>query len=164
MAGLMFLKLDGIDGESQDTDHTNEIDIESFSLQIHNPSSSERGGTGHGTGQSQISEMHITKSLDKSSPTLWQKCAAGDHIETAIITVCAQAGESEKIDYLKITMHDVMITQVQNGGSNSSERPQENLILNFLKIEKEYQQQDDKGKKQGGPVRFARDLQQNRPM
>jgi hypothetical protein len=44
--GAMFLKIDGIDGESQDASHANEIDVLSFSFGVTQTISDPSGGGG----------------------------------------------------------------------------------------------------------------------
>jgi type VI secretion system secreted protein Hcp len=72
MAGSsdFFLKIDGIEGESQDDKHKNEIHITSFLMAAKNAGS---GGsnTGSGVGKARVLDIHITKEVDKSSPNIF---------------------------------------------------------------------------------------------
>ena len=92
MAVDMFLKLDGIEGESKDAKHAGEIDIESFAWGMAQTGSGHRG-TGSGTGKVDVHDITITKVVDKSSPSLMLACANGKHIAKGSITV-RRAGES----------------------------------------------------------------------
>ena len=78
-----FLKLDGIDGESQDTDHSGEIDVMSFSEGITNAGTFD-AGTGGNTGQANYADLSIAKYVDKSSTTLRQYCGLGTAIDTLV--------------------------------------------------------------------------------
>ena len=91
---FFFLKLDGIDGKSQDTDHSGEIDILSFSENIQNAGSYD-AGTGGNTGKANFGDMHISKYVDKASPTLRQYCALGTAISTAKLSCNKQAGDEK---------------------------------------------------------------------
>jgi type VI secretion system secreted protein Hcp len=63
-----FLKIDGIQGESQDKTHKNEIQLNSFSWGASNMGTSATGG-GAGAGKVQFSDFSITKSVDTASPS-----------------------------------------------------------------------------------------------
>jgi type VI secretion system secreted protein Hcp len=154
-----FLKLDGIDGESQDTDHSGEIDVLSFSEGISNSGTFD-AGTGGNTGQANYTDVSLTKYLDKSSTTLRQYCGLGTAIDTATISCNKQAGD-KKVEYLKITMHNVVISSVAGGGSGGGTEPiVEALSLNFAGIEYDYTQQSNTGDAMGS-THFGRDIQQN---
>jgi type VI secretion system secreted protein Hcp len=154
-----FLKLSGIDGESQDTDHSGEIDILSFSEGVVNAGSYD-DGTGGNTGQSSYNEIQVTKYVDKSTPTLRQYCTLGTAIDTATLSINKQAGD-KKVEYMKVTMHKTVITSAQSNGSGGDSSPiMESLSLNFAGIEVDYTQQSNTGDAMG-TVHFGRDLQKN---
>jgi type VI secretion system secreted protein Hcp len=155
----IFLKLDGIDGESQDADHTGEIDVLAFSDGVVNAGSYD-AGTGGNTGKANYSDIHITKYVDKASPTLRQYCGLGTAIDTATISCNKQAGD-KKVEYLKITLHNVVVTSVQSGGSGGDSTPMSEAIsLNYAGIEFDYTQQTNTGAAVG-TTHFGRDIQKN---
>src|SRR5215467_9287803 len=86
MAVDMFLKLDGIKGESKDHKHKDEIHIESFSWGVSQTGSFGAGGGG-GTGKVQVHDISVTKFVDKSTAALFLHCASGKHIPNGLITV-----------------------------------------------------------------------------
>jgi type VI secretion system secreted protein Hcp len=142
MAVDMFLKIDGIEGESTDKVHSNEIQIESFSFGVSNVGSAGRGG-GIGAGKAHFEDIHFTKFADKASPMLMMKCAQGEHIPTALLTV-RKAGGDQK-DYYKIKFTDLIVSNFQNAGSGHDSTPQETLSLNFSKVEFAYAVQNKDG-------------------
>jgi type VI secretion system secreted protein Hcp len=154
-----FLKLDGIDGESQDSDHSGEIDILSFSEGITNAGTYD-AGTGGNTGKAFFPDISLTKYVDKSSPTLRQYCALGTSIDTATFSVNKQAGDS-KLEYLKITLHNVVITSIQSSGAGGSTDPiMESMSLNYAGIEEDYTQQSNTGSGMS-TIHFGRNIQTN---
>jgi type VI secretion system secreted protein Hcp len=154
-----FLKLDGIDGESQDTDHSGEIDVLAFSEGISNSGTFD-AGTGGNTGQANFTDLSITKYVDKSSTTLRQYCGLGTAIDKAVLSCNKQAGD-KKVEYLKLTLHNVVITSVAGGGSGGGTDPLvESLSLNFAGIEYDYTQQSNTGDAMGS-THFGRDIQKN---
>jgi type VI secretion system secreted protein Hcp len=158
MAVDMFLKLDGIEGESKDKSHKNEIHIESFSWGLNQSGSFGTGGGG-GAGKVQVQDISITKYTDKASTPLMLHCANGKHIPNGLITV-RKAGE-KPLDYLKIKLNDILVTSFQSAGSNTSDILSENLTLNFAKVEVQYQEQAASGGPEGGPKIFGWDVKAN---
>jgi type VI secretion system secreted protein Hcp len=158
MAVDMFLMLDGIKGESGDDKHKGEIDLESFSWGMSQMGSGHRS-TGLGTGKVEVKDINITKLIDKASPSLMLACANGKHIPKGKITV-RKAGENP-LDYLTIDMEGIMVSDYQTGGSdNGTEKPMENVALNFSKIKVEYWTQNEKGAK-GENANFSWDVSKN---
>jgi type VI secretion system secreted protein Hcp len=137
-----FLKIDGIQGESRDDRHKDEIDIESFSWGETQSGTFAVGGGG-GSGKVSMQDFHFTMTVNKASPALFLACAQGDHIKNAILT-CRKAGKDQQ-DFMKVTMNDVLVTSFQIGGAESVV-PTDQISLNFAKIEVEYQEQDATGK------------------
>jgi len=156
-----FLKLDGIKGESTDSKHKEELEIESFSWGATNSGSfSNAPGAGGGTGKVNFQDVHFTKKADKSSADIMFHCASGKHIKQANLTV-RKAGEDQQ-EYYKIKLTDVLVSSYQSGGSaGSSLIPTDQFSLNFAKIEFSYAPQDAKGKL-GSPARAGWDLKSNK--
>ena len=137
-----FLKIDGIEGESQDSKHKSEIQLQGFSFGAIQPGSAAHGG-GASVAKVQIHDMNIHKYTDKSSPKLFQYCAAGTHVPNVLLT-CRKAGGTQQ-EYLKITLKEVIVTSFQATGSEGSALPTEQVGLTFSSISVEYHPQDDKG-------------------
>ncbi len=158
MAVDMFLKLDGIKGESADGKHKDEIHIESFSWGLNQTGTFGAGGGG-GAGKVNVHDISVTKFVDKSSPELMLACANGKHIKDGLITV-RKAGE-KPLEYLKIKLTDILISGVQFAGSGGGDQFSENLSLNFAKFQVEYQEQGGDGAPKGGPVLMGWDVKAN---
>lgn len=145
----MFLKLDGIDGESQDSKHKNEIQLQGFSFGAVQPGSASLSG-GAGVGKVQIHDLSISKFVDKASVKLFQYCCNGKHVATATIT-SRKAGGTQQ-EYLKVYLKEVLITNVQFTGSESHALPMESISLTFSSIKMEYHPQDEKGQAGGAII------------
>src|SRR5262249_47384972 len=89
-----FLKLDGIEGESQDNKHGGEIEVESYTFGALQEASQATGGGG-GAGRVRISNLHFVMKANKASPKLFLACATGDHIPKAVL-VCRKAGHKQQ--------------------------------------------------------------------
>lgn len=137
-----FLKIDGIDGESQDSKHKNEIDLESWSWGATNSGSHAYGGGG-GAGKVSMNDFNFTMRANKASPRLLLSCANGAHIKSALLT-CRKAGKEQQ-EYLKVKFSDLLISSFQTGGSSGDIVPVDQISLNFAKIEYEYYPQKQDG-------------------
>lgn len=143
MAVDMFLKLDPIKGESADQKHKNEIDVLSWSWGL-NQTGSQHHSQGGGAGKVTVHDLHFTHWADKSTAYLIKACAKGEHIAKGILTV-RKAGGQSAVEYIKITMEDVIVSSVTPGGTHGDERLTENVSLNFRKFKYEYTAQTEKG-------------------
>jgi type VI secretion system secreted protein Hcp len=144
MAVDYFLKIDGIDGESKDSKHKGEIDIESFSWGATQMGTSHAGG-GSGGGKVNMGDAHFTSAYQsKATPKLFLACATGEHIKKAVL-VCRRAGKEQQ-EYLKWTFSDLLISSFQTSGSaGATGLPSEQFSFNFTKIEIEYKEQKPDG-------------------
>ncbi len=142
MAVDYFLKLEGIDGESQDSKHKGEIDLESWSWGETN-AGSHAYGSGGGAGKVDMHDFSFTMRVNKASPKLLLACANGSHIKTAFLT-CRKAGKDQQ-EYLKIKFSDLLISSFQTGGSSGDIVPVDQIAINFSKIEYEYAEQKPDG-------------------
>ena len=142
MAFDAFLKLDGIKGESRDSKHKDEIEIESFSWGLAN-AGGLAGGGGSGAGRATFRDLSFTTSVSKATPSLFLSCASGKHIKEGLLTL-RKAG-SEQLEYLKIKLQDILVTSVVEGGSTAGETPMDEIALNFGEIEITYTEQNPNG-------------------
>ena len=114
MAVDMFIKIEGVKGESKDTKHKEEIDVLAWSWGA-SQSGSAHLGSGAGAGKVNVQDMSLTKYIDKSSADLMLACCNGKHFPEAKLIV-RKAGE-KPLEYLTVTMTDLIITSVSTGGS-----------------------------------------------
>ena len=109
MAQDIFLKINGIEGESMDSSHKNEIDVLSWEWQVMQESNMHVG-SGGGSGKATIKDLIFVHHVDRSSPNLMKFCMTGKHVPEAVLVVRKAGGNP--LEYLKITMTDVVITNV----------------------------------------------------
>ena len=157
MAVDAFLKMD-VKGESVVDGHEESIQILSWSWGMSQTGTTHRG-TGGGAGKVDVQDLSFTHFVDSASPTLIMACCNGKHFEEAVLTV-RKAGE-KPLDYLILTMTDVIITSVSPGGASGDELITENVTLNFSKYKLAYQPQDNKGAKAGGAIEVEYDIAKN---
>lgn len=143
MAVDIFLKINGVDGESADDKHKKEIDILAWSWGMSNSGSAHVGG-GAGSGKVNVQDLSVTKWVDASSPKLVLACCSGTHYDEATLVV-RKAGGDSPVEYIKIKLQEVLISSVSHGGSGGEDRLTENVVLNFAKFNLDYTPQDKKG-------------------
>ena len=148
-----FLKIEGVDGESTDAKHKGQIEIDSFSWGVSNSGSMAAGGGG-GAGKASFSDLHFTKTVDKSSPKLMEAVATGEHLRSVDLVVRKAGGD--QLEYYKVTLQDVVISGYSTTGS-SGEAPSESISLNFSKIVFEYTPQNADGTA-AAPLKTGYDL------
>lgn len=159
----MFIKFDGVDGESKDSAHTDEIDVLSWSWGMTN-SGTLHDGSGGGGGVVGVKDVTFTKYIDKASPDLMLQTLTGTTFNTATLYVTRDdgSGTSTRHDYFVIHMEKVLITSVNSGGEDTEDRVTENVTLNFEKIKVSYHEQPSGGT--AGPTHeFTWDIPNNTP-
>ena len=142
MALDMFIKIGNIEGESKDEKHAKEIDVLAWSWGV-SQSGTAHLGTGAGAGKVNVQDLSFTKWVDKASTALVLASCKGTHYDKALLTV-RKAGDSP-LEYIKLTLEDLIVTAVSTGGSGGEDRLTENVTLNFAKFKVEYTEQDAKG-------------------
>jgi type VI secretion system secreted protein Hcp len=141
MAVDYFLKLDGgIQGESVNDKHKNEIQILSFSwggTQV----SSVAGTGGSGAGKVQLENFSIMKTFDKASVPLFKALVSGAHIPNGVVTACKAGGGGNP--YITVKFKELFVTSYQVSGS--SEVPTESVSFSYNEVNISYSTQDEKG-------------------
>ena len=136
----MFMKIGDIKGESTDVKHQDEIDVLAWSWGMSNTAAPVGGG---GTGKANIQDFSFTKFVDLSTTDLMLGTLTGEHFDEATFVV--QKAGGEKLEFLKITFKNVIVTSVSTGGSGGEDRLTENVSLNFAEVMVEYTQQKPDG-------------------
>jgi type VI secretion system secreted protein Hcp len=142
MAVDMFIQIGTLKGESRDKTHKDKIDVLAWSWGVSNSGSAHMGG-GAGAGKANVQDLSFTKWIDKSSPSLIQACCKGTHYADSTLIV-RKAGDNP-LEYLKITLTEVLVTSVSTGGSGGEDRLTENVTLNFAKVKVQYVEQTPTG-------------------
>ncbi|HEU0139205.1 MAG TPA: type VI secretion system tube protein Hcp [Bryobacteraceae bacterium] len=159
MAVDLYLKIDGIEGESMDSKHGKEIEVESFSWG-ETQSGTSTHGAGMGAGKVNMQDFHFVMRVNKSSPKLMLACASGEHIKSAILT-CRKAGKDQQ-EFLKITFSDLLVSSYQTGAASGVDSiPMDQISLNYSKIEYEYKEQKADGTL-AGAIKTGWDLKLNK--
>jgi type VI secretion system secreted protein Hcp len=149
MATDAYLQIDGIKGESADSGHQGWIELTSAHWGVTQPrSSSVSTAGGHTAGHSEHRTLSFTKLADLASPVLMQHCAMGKTIPKAKIEFMRADGDGKPINYFKIELENVMISEVTpNSGDGGTIT--EHVNLAYSKIKWSYTRQSIRGGAQG---------------
>jgi type VI secretion system secreted protein Hcp len=153
----IFLKLDGIDGESAAKGHEKEIEVLSYDQSIDAAVPGGHGGGG-GAGKATFSDVRIRKLLDTASIPVSLACASGLHIASA--RVAFRRPGSRPFDFYVVTLEDVVVTHAGQCATTGAQSPLafetlakspagaallEEVTLHFAKIRWEYRRIGPKG-------------------
>jgi type VI secretion system secreted protein Hcp len=164
MAADFYLKITGIDGESTDSAHKGEIEVLSFSSGVTMPISPNSTAGSKTRERANLSDLTITKVVDSASPALFKAVCAGTHLTEAILSVNRADGNGNKVEYLKYTLNDVVLSNYQAAGADGNGMPIENVSINFNKFKIEYKPTDPaKGSAMGAKM-AGWDVMLNKPM
>ncbi len=129
----MFLKLDGVEGESTDAAHKGEIDVLAWSWGLSDPAPAAGGG-GAAAGKVAIQALSIQKRVDLSSPSLLLLAAEGKRAPAGVLTNRHTTGG----EFLILKLNDVLVTSVAIGVMSTADQVAETVTLAFGKIEFDY--------------------------
>jgi type VI secretion system secreted protein Hcp len=109
----IFLSIDGIQGDSTDARHKNQIAIESFAFLAKRPTtSSSRGATAV-----RFNGLRLDKVYDVSSPKLFAAATSGRRLKSATVTFSTST-DASGTDVLTYKLTDVTLTSYAQGGAN----------------------------------------------
>lgn len=159
MAIDYFLKIEGIPGESLDSKHKGEIEVEAWSWGETHAAPPGAPGGGGGAGKVQMQDFNFTTRTSKASPNLMLACASGKHFKGAVLT--ARKAGKPQAEFLTFSLSDILVSAYQTGGAEGEVVPMDSVSLNFSKIQVEYKQQNPDGSL-GASVKAGWDLKQNK--
>ncbi len=146
MAVDMFIKIGDDRGRGEGCQAPKDIDVLAWSWGA-SQSGTTHVGSGAGAGKVNVQDLSLTKYVDSASHALLLACCKGTHYDKATLVV-RKAGDNP-LEYIKITMEDLIVTSVSTGGSGGEDRLTENVTLNFAKVKFEYDPQTKKGGGEG---------------
>ena len=150
----IFARIGTIKGESHDVRHKDEIEVLSWAWGVSQSGNLGHGGGG-GAGKASFHDFVFTHHVDKASPLLMRACATGEHVKDATITV-RRAGAGQ-LDYLIVTMTDVLVTSVSTTVGAEGDTTLESVVLAFARVDLEYKPQKPNGSLEAG-VHFTYDI------
>jgi type VI secretion system secreted protein Hcp len=142
MAQDIFIKIDGIRGESSDAMHTNEIEVLEWEWSI-SQQSNMHSGSGGGAGKCTVYDLTFEHYVDRASPNLMKYCLTGKPIDSAVLVVRKAGGAP--LEFLKLSMEQVLISAVNLIAIPGMRSPREEVSLSFASVKQEYVVQNEQG-------------------
>ena len=161
MAVDYFINIDGIQGESEDSAHTNQIPVLSFSWGATQPGTFGNG-TGGTAGKASFSDFSFTMQTCKATTDLMAACASGKHIASAILYCRKSTGDGGQQDYMTWTMSPIIISSYHTGGSSGAEIPVDSVSVNYGAVNIQYKTQTDAQGSLSAAGTFKWDIKQNK--
>lgn len=140
----MFLQIEGVNGESKDSEYTGSMDILAWSEGLAIPVTYDTGGGGS-VGKANAQSISITKFIDSASPELRFNLVRGELMPTASIIV-RKSTAADSYEMFRIDLTDVRLDSVSASAASGDDRPTENISLFFTKIRWIYTPVDQTGK------------------
>jgi type VI secretion system secreted protein Hcp len=149
MAG--YLKIDGIEGECTEPDHTGWINIECVSQDLHRPTMQGKGASTRHRSSVTCGDVVVVKEMDSSTPKLIQAICDGKNFKEVKIDLCTSVGGTKRLPYYQVVINDVMISNYSVSGTCGKDGgvPTESLSLNYLKISWVYDKMGKDSKSKG---------------
>ena len=135
MANDIFLKVDGIKGEATDVNHSNEIEVLSWSWGV-SESFISSGSSGVVGGIPRIANFVASKQIDKASPNLLRACLKVKHIKDVVLT--QRRPGAGKVNFVTITLLDVLVSSLNDVEAGAAATPTETVAFNFARVIYEY--------------------------
>ena len=119
MAASMFIKFDGVEGESQQAGYEGWIEISNFQMSSSAPPSTDLGG-GSGVGKPTIHGVSYTTAAGRHTPQINKKYYEGAHFTTVRVVFLKQTGAASAEKYYELTMQHVFVSSISNGKSEGA--------------------------------------------
>ncbi len=144
----LFIKFDGVDGESKDKDHKCWSDVISVSSAIHKPGSGATGQTRR-RGTATVEDVSVAMEFDKATLKLEEGICTGKVYPKVELHFTATYGEARET-FLKYELKNVAVSSLSvDGHGNADAVPTMMMSLNFEEMKKTYVEYDSAGKKKG---------------
>lgn len=157
----IFIKPDGINGESKDKSHINWIDATAYSGGGSNPVNIGSPGSGAGAGKTTTTDFTFSICLDASVNPLRAAMYSGKRIQN--VNIEFSTATDKEIVYYKILLQNVMVTSISEGGTTSQSRNSVNVSFAPEEFAYTYYTIDQTGKP-GQPIVFKWNAVTNSPL
>ena len=133
MSYAIFIRMEGIKGDSRDAKPEGEIEVLSWSWGVTNLAPEITGKVGGAAGKASSSDLIFSHRIDLASPSLIKACVSGRHLKEAVVTV--QKAGPEPQPFLVIKLYDLIVKSVEIGVDTLQNSITENVSLSFSKME-----------------------------
>ena len=133
----IYMKYGSIQGSVTTSGYANWIELSSFQWGVGRSVSSPAKGEDTREGsEPSVSEIVVTKRMDKASPQIWQDGVAGDFSNT--VTISMTTTTKDKVEsFLEYEFTDTGLSGY-SVSAGPDDPPQESISLNFAKVTWKY--------------------------
>ncbi|MDZ5645719.1 MULTISPECIES: Hcp family type VI secretion system effector [Nitrospirillum] len=150
----IYLQIDGISGDATQQNHQQWTDIKTLQWGVTRSMNTLAGATANREGsEPSVREVVLTKTSDSSSVKLFSQACSGRTGVTAKIHIVTAGNPGDT--YIEFTLTNTLISSYNI--SASSDRPEEQIVLNFTKVEMKYTPYDSQHNPQS-PIIASYDL------
>jgi type VI secretion system secreted protein Hcp len=107
----LFVKADGIDGESTEKGHEGEFQVFNLS-ETWRQSGTTGGGGGGGAGKFTPGPVVFTKLHGRASLGLLKACAKGEHIKEVILRAFRRGADGKTVPFYQVTLKNVLVSAI----------------------------------------------------
>ncbi|PHV13180.1 Hcp family type VI secretion system effector [Chitinimonas sp. BJB300] len=147
----IYVKFSGkfkVDGESADSEHAKWVEVDSWAHQIMQPRSATASSAGgHTAERCEHGDMQFVKSVDQTSPKMWEACSAGHTFDEVVIDFMRADG-GKRVKYLEIKLKHVLVSSVAPHIAGEGV-PSESFSLKYAAIQWTYTAQGIAGGAKG---------------
>jgi type VI secretion system secreted protein Hcp len=145
MASDIFLKIEGVEGESVDGKHKGQIEVLSYSWGASNPVQHGQSA-GLGAGKVSVQDISFSTTYSKASTKLFLSCCTGEHIKKAQLYHRKAGGGAAAQEFLTYEFTELMVSSYSSSASSDNSIPTDSFSLVFTKVQLEYLGQEADGK------------------
>lgn len=158
----IYMEIEGIKGNVTMDGYVEQIELHSFNWGVGRGISMITGRTANREVSSpSISEVTVSKSMDKATPLILQEAVIGTKGKQVKLHLVRTGGDTEE-EYMTYTLHDCLISSYSVGGSSSGEAT-ETLSLSFTGVEIAYSE-SGKNNVKGGQGRFGYSIEKGKKL
>jgi type VI secretion system secreted protein Hcp len=148
----VYLQIDGIKGESQDSSHQGWIELTSAQWGVIQPRSATASTAGgHTAERCEHRTVALSKLADLASPILMQHCSMGKTIARAKLEFMRADGDGKPVKYYEVELENVVVANMEQMVSQGSIL-HDAIGLRFSKVKWKYNQQKIGGGSGGSTV------------
>lgn len=137
MSLAAYLKVEGVDGQSQNDKHQKWIEVRGYDHLVQQ-SAVYQSGTGLVVGETNHGVFKVTKYIDKASPKLSYYCSSGTAVAEVKLELCKAAGANQ-VKYMEYKLTNAIIASVRpSGDKTSAEEPLEEVTFRYERIDWTY--------------------------
>lgn len=142
----IFLKWAGIEGEVSDPSHQGWLDIDDLSWGVQRAiTSAPSTRKDRESANAEITDLTITRRMDKASPSLFMAACCGKGQELTLHLTKTGSGQGSDV-FMAYTLSNALVRHYRIKARRQGQtRPLEQIIVSFEAIEAKYTPYDDDG-------------------